>query len=170
MQLRVTHTGANGAAALSAMTGLLGIAAAVPRPALNLSSTLGNVTAENDWQVLSYGFDVDPSMPSFIKRTTKLFQLTEDDVSIAPASLANGATVYSTSDDTRASKLAVRAHIEGGKGPYSAAASMQVTDDSDHEIKTARFDVTRSFNKFAVTSGVPLQPGAAAREGVLGLP
>ena len=132
--------------------GLLGIAAAAPRPALNLSSALGNVTAEDDWQVLSYGFDVDPSMPSFIKRTTKLFKLSEDDVSIAPTSLANGETVYSTNDNTRASKLAKGAHIGGGVGPFPAAASMEVTDDSDHEIKTARLDVTTSFNKLRVTS------------------
>ena len=132
-----------------------GCAAGAPRPALKLGSTLGK--AEEGWQILAYGFDVDPGMPGFIKRTTKLFKLSEDDVSVAAASVADGDTVYSTTDDTRASKLAVGAHIDGGVGPFSAAASMEVTKDADHEIKTARLDVTKSFNKFAVTSNSVLR-------------
>eukprot|EP01046_Picozoa_sp_COSAG06_P012109 COSAG06_NODE_700_length_12958_cov_24.639941_3_plen_437_part_00 len=86
-------------------------------------------------------------MPGFIKKTTQLFVLDSGDVSVAQEPRADGETTYSTSDDSRASKLAEDAHLAGGIGPFSAAASMKVSKDSSSEIKTARLDVTRNFNK-----------------------
>eukprot|EP01046_Picozoa_sp_COSAG06_P047540 COSAG06_NODE_6935_length_2709_cov_2.385441_1_plen_104_part_10 len=56
--------------------------------------------ADEDWQVVSYGFRVDPSKPGFIVKTTQLFQINESDVSVDNESLADGQTVYSTADDT----------------------------------------------------------------------
>lgn len=43
-------------------------------------------------------------------------------------------------------------YIGGGDGPFSAAASMAVSSDSDANTKTARLDVTQSFHKQRVTS------------------
>jgi hypothetical protein len=102
--------------------------------------------------ILSYGFDIDPNMPGFIKKTTQLFRLTQSDVSIASEPRADGETVYSTTESTRAEKLAGAAHLHGGIGPFSAAASMMVTSDSNRDVKTARIDVTRSFNKERATA------------------
>mgnify|MGYP001216484684 CR=1 FL=1 len=129
--------------ALAALLLLLGAAvpaAGAPLP-LRLqhgSKLAGDGKTEDDWQVLSYGFAVDPGMPGFIKRTTRLFRLTDEDVAVAPASLADGETVYSTAEETRATKIAKDAHLKGGIGPFSAAASMKVTDDADSDVKTAR--------------------------------
>lgn len=151
---RSASTGQRIALAALLLLGAAAPAAGVPLP-LRLkhdSKLAGAGEKEDDWQVLSYGFAVDPGMPGFIKRTTQLFRLSEDDVSVAPASLADGETVYSTSEETRATKLAADAHIGGGYGPFSAAASMKVTNDADSHIKTARLDVTRSFNKLRVTA------------------
>jgi hypothetical protein len=102
--------------------------------------------------VLAYGFDVDPGMPDFIKKTTQLFVLDSGDVSVTQEPHADGHTCYSTSDDSRASTLAKDAHLAGGIGPFSAAASMKVSKDSSSEIKTARLDVTRWLNKERVTA------------------
>jgi hypothetical protein len=119
----------------------------------NFSATAAAAgVADEDWQVVSYGFRVDPSKPGFIVKTTQLFQINESDVSVDNESLADGQTVYSTADDTRAHQLAGDAHLSGGIGPFSAAASMAVTKDADSSVKTARLDVTRNFNKARVTS------------------
>ena len=143
----------------TALAALLLLGAAVPTAGAPLplrlkhgSKLAGAGEAEDDWKVLSYGFAVDPGMPGFIKRTTQLFRLSEDDVSVAPASLADGETVYSTAEETRATKIAKDANLKGGFGPFSAAASMKVTNDADSDIKTSRLDITRSFNKLRVTA------------------
>lgn len=104
------------------------------------------------WEVLSYGFNVDPEMPSFLKETTQLFQLSRGDVSVVSRTIADGDTVYSTSDDSRGHQLNAGLHMSGGRGPFELAASMEVSQSSDRDIKTSRLDVTQSFNKFTTVS------------------
>jgi len=81
----------------------------------------------------------------------QLFVVENTDVSLAMEPRFTGTAVWSDSDHTRAEQLAADAHIEGGAGPWSAEAAMSVSRDSNHEIKTARLDVTQTMNQYRVT-------------------
>jgi hypothetical protein len=120
-------------------------------------------------QRLAYGFRVDEESPAFLSTTMALFALEESDVDIAEMNTADGHIGYSTSDDTRAEKLAGQAHLGGKIGPFSAAASMRASSGSEDDIKTARLDVVQGYRKVRLTSSaLSLAPETKLTDDVVG--
>ena len=93
---------------------------------------------EAPWLALAYGFDVDPDAPYFIRKTTKLFNISSEDVDIAPEYRADGDIFYSTSESTIAEQISAKMGVAGYFGAFSAAASMAVSASAESSIKTAR--------------------------------
>ena len=110
---------------------------------------------------LAYGFRVDADSPGFLAPMMRLFLLDEADIEYVQAATFDGKIEYSTNDNNRATSLALEAHLEGGIRPFSAAASMEASDSSSSDIRTARLDVTQRFTKKrATSSALSLNPEA----------
>lgn len=118
----------------------------------------GENMEEEIWQVLSYGFDIDLSSPSYLTKTTQLFEITHEDVSVAPERRFHfSVPEWSNSDEgnTRATKIAADLKLDpavGGHhpvGPIDASATMTV--GSNHDVKTASRDETVTITKQRVT-------------------
>ena len=110
--------------------------------------------AEAPWLALAYGFDVDPDSPYFIRKTSKIFHISSDDVDVTPERYADGETVYSTTENTIAEEMAAKMGVAGHFGAFSAAASMAVSAGAESSIKTARLDSFVRFNQErAMTAG-----------------
>jgi hypothetical protein len=127
----------------------------------------GEIMEEEIWQVLSYGFDIDISQPSYLTKTTQLFEITHEDVSVAPEKRFHfSVPEWSNSDEgnTRATKIATDLKLDpavGGHhpiGPIDASATMTV--GSNHDVKTASRDETVTITKQRVTpsSGFTFSP------------
>ena len=79
---------------------------------------------EAPWLALAYGFDVDPDSPYFIRKTSKIFHISSDDVDVTPERYADGETVYSTIERTVAEDMAAKMGVAGYFGAFSAAARL----------------------------------------------
>ena len=109
---------------------------------------------EAPWLSLAYGFDVDPDAPYFIRKTSKLFDISSDDVDVTPTDYADGKIVYSTSETTIAEHMAAKMGVAGYFGAFSAAASMAVSTSAESSIKTVRLDALVRINRQrAMTAG-----------------
>ena len=109
---------------------------------------------EAPWLALAYGFDVDPDSPYFIRKTSKIFDISSDDVDLTPDMYADGKIVYSTSEKTVAEHMAANMGVAGYFGAFSAAASMAVSSSAESSIKTVRLDSLVRFNQQrAMTAG-----------------
>ena len=102
---------------------------------------------EAPWLALAYGFDSSPDAPYFIRKTSKIFHISSDDVDVATELYADGKIVYSTSEKTIAEHVAATMGVAGYFGAFSAAASMAVSKSAEYSIKTARLDEFVRFNQ-----------------------
>ena len=108
--------------------------------------------AQGPWGVLAYGFTVAPNEPYFIKTKTQLFSIGSNDVSVITQTTADGKIVFSDSEHMAAARLTKQAGISAKFGPFSAAASMAIGQNTGSSIKTARVDAYCRCKKQRVAS------------------
>ena len=94
-----------------------------------------------------YGYVVDSEAADYLSRGDVIFKVPNHLIAVSSDSRVHKTYDYFDSENTAAKSLAISAKVEGHYGAFSAAASMQVTKDSDSSFKTVRLDATvRAFN------------------------
>ena len=97
---------------------------------------------------------VDPDAPEYLSRGDVIFEVPDTDQFIAISSEAemDAEFQYSDSESTAAQEYAVSVSVEGYYGAFSAAASMEVSQTSETNIKTVRMDSVIKAIKYSVAS------------------
>ena len=100
-----------------------------------------NSKLQKPHEAICYSFLVDPSSPSHLKLSDKIFDLDYDaDVSYSPNRFVQMNMKYSDSDCTASHHLATEFGIDGFYGVFSGSASMSVSHTTDSSNKTVRLD------------------------------
>lgn len=97
---------------------------------------------------------VDPDSPDHLSRGDVIFEIPDSDEFIAISSDAemDAEFEYSDSETTAANSFATSVSLEGYYGAFSAAASMEVSQTSNKNIKTVRMDSVIKAIKYSVAS------------------
>lgn len=103
---------------------------------------------EEPWECLKYSYGVDPRMPGFIGKKTPIFDITADDVNMAPHHNVKADIMYGHSKETTAQQISGSMGVEGSYGAFSGAASMSFSHGQSSEVETVRIDTTVRATKW----------------------
>ena len=107
---------------------------------------------EQFWEGILYGYVVDSEAADYLSVGDVIFKVPKNLIAISSDNQILKKYDYFDNENTAAKMHAISAKVGEQYGAFSAAASMQVTKNSDSDYKTARLDATFRASNHSVRS------------------